>query len=150
MNMMLLGKYIMGKKFKVLNIDHVAFATKDIEKTKKIFSDILGMQSKDIEYIEHEKVDVLKLFTNGSNTVLELFQPRDDNVKINNFITKNGNGLHHIALEVDNLKNLIQYLNDIDIPLVCQKPKIGSDNKLITFIHPKYSTGMLIELCQKQ
>ena len=140
----------MSKNFKIVNIDHVAFATKDIQTTKKIFTDILGMRSKNIEHVDNEKVKVLKLHTDGSNTALELLQPEYDNDTINKFINKKGNGLHHIALEVDNLKNLIKHLNSLSIPLIYPNPKIGSDNKLITFIHPKYSTGMLIELCQKQ
>ena len=108
------------------------------------------MENDKIEHVEDEKVDVLIIFTNGRNTSLELVQPSDDNDIVNKFIDKNGNSLHHIALEVDNLKYLIEYLNDLNIPLIYQKPKLGSGNKLITFIHPKYSTGMLIELCQKQ
>ena len=148
--MMFQEKYVMSKNFKIINIDHVAFATKDIEKTKNIFTDILGMHSKNIEHVDNERLKVLKLHTDGSNTALELLQPQYDNDTINKFINKKGNGLHHIALEVDNLKNLIEHLNSLSIPLIYPKPKIGADNKLITFIHPKYSTGMLIELCQKQ
>ena len=141
---------MMRKNFKILNVDHIAFATSNIEKSKKIFSDVLGLKYESLENVKSEKVKVLKLLTNKGSTVIELLQPKHDNEVINKFIKKRGNGLHHIALEVDSLENLIIYLNSLDISLIYQKPKLGSNNKLITFIHPKYSTGMLIELCQKQ
>ena len=140
----------MRKNFKILNVDHIAFATSNIEKSKKIFSDVLGLKHESLENVKSEKVKVLKLLTNKGSTVIELLEPRYDNEVINKFIKKRGNCLHHIALEVDSLENLIIYLNSLDISLIYQKPKLGSNNKLITFIHPKYSTGMLIELCQKQ
>ena len=65
------------------------------------------------------------------------------------FIENKGKGLHHIALEVDNIKNAISYLKKKKISLVYDSPQVGSDNKLITFIHPESTPGILLELCQK-
>ena len=140
----------MDKKFKVLKIDHVAFATSSIDKTKTIFSKILGINSNEIEKVENENVKVLKFFTDRSKSKIELLEPLIENSIINKFLNKKGNSLHHIALEVDNLHNAIDYLIYNQIKLIYDVPQKGSDNKLITFIHPSMTSGLLIELCQGQ
>ena len=77
-------------------------------------------------------------------------EPIENNTTVSKFLNSKIQGIHHIALTVDNISNAISYLKYKDIKLVYEKPKIGSDNKLITFIHPKSSPGILIELCQNQ
>ena len=138
-----------NKNFKVIKIDHIAIATKSIESSMKIFSDILGIPHENKEKISNEKVNVLKFLNEGDGTCIEILEPISQDSTINKFINMKGQGLHHIALEVDNIYNAIEYLKNMKIELTYDKPKLGSNNKLITFIHPKSSPGLLLELCQK-
>tara|TARA_B110000263_G_scaffold151571_1_gene131604 strand:+ start:1761 stop:2087 length:327 start_codon:yes stop_codon:yes gene_type:complete len=108
------------------------------------------MESSEKETISTELVDVLKLYSQDGDTAIEILEPIENNNTINKFISKKNQGVHHIALIVDNIENAISFLKYKNIPLVYDEPKIGSDDKLITFIHPNSSPGVLIELCQKQ
>ena len=101
------------------------------------------------EYVKDENVNVLKIFGVNNETAIELIESDELDSSINSFIEKRGEGLHHLALNIDNLENAITYLKSKDISLVYDKPKIGSNNSIITFIHPKSTPGILIELCQK-
>ena len=138
-----------NKNFKVIKIDHIAIASKSIESSMRIFSDILGIPHGEKEQVENEKVNVLKFLNENNDTSIEIVEPISKDSTLNNFINNRGQGLHHIALEVDNIYNAIEYLKNIKIELIYDIPQIGSDNKLITFIHPKSSPGILLELCQK-
>ena len=138
----------MDRNFQVIKVDHVAFATDSIKNSFDIFSKILGIENTSKEEIENEKVNVLKFFNQNHLTSIELIEPTSNKSVIDKFIKNKGKGPHHIALEVDNINNAIAYLKENKIRLVYDKPQIGSDNKMITFIHPKSSPGILIELCQ--
>jgi len=138
-----------NKNFKVIKVDHIAIASKAIEPFMQVFTDVLGIPHGQKEQVENEKVNVLKFLNENDSTCIEVLEPLSESSTINNFIRKRGQGLHHIALEVDNIYNAIEFLKSIKIDLVYDKPQIGSDNKLITFIHPKFSSGILLELCQK-
>jgi len=140
----------MNRNFKVIKIDHIAFATDSIEDSSNIFSKILGIPKTSKEEIQNEKVNVLKFFNQNQLTSIELLEPISNSSVLSKFIENKGKGLHHIALEVDNIHNAIIYLKENKISLVYDKPQIGADNKMITFIHPKSSPGILIELCQKK
>ena len=107
------------------------------------------MKSSKQETVISELVNVFKLYSNNGDTTIEIVEPLEDNTTINKFINKNHQGIHHIALSVDNIENAINFLKYKNISLVYEEPKIGSDEKLITFIHPKSSPGILIEICQK-
>ena len=127
----------------------MAVATENIKILEKLFVDILGMDSSDKEYVVSEKVNVLKVYSERKGTVIELLEASNKDSAIEKYINNKGQGIHHIALNVDNILNAIDYLKNNDIELVYEKPNLGANNKLITFIHPKSSPGMLIELCQK-
>ena len=139
----------MNRKFKVIKIDHVAFATESIKETSKFFSGILGIEHSDLEEVVNEKVSVMKFLNSSKLTSIELLEPTSNDSVINKFINSQGRGLHHIALEVDNINNAINYLKYKKVSLIYETPQSGSDNKLITFIHPKSTPGLLVELCQK-
>ena len=101
-----------------------------------------------LEEVVNEKVNVLKFFNGKNRTSLELIEPTSKNSTVSKYIESRGNSLHHIALEVDNIKNAILYLKAKNINIIYDSPQKGADNKLITFIHPKETPGLLIELCQ--
>ena len=140
----------MKRKFKILNIDHVAVATNEMNELKHVLVDILGMDFSSKEHVSEELVDVVKIFSNNQETAIELLESTSSKSIIDKYINNRGPGIHHIALTVDSIENAIIFLKNSNISLVYENPKIGSDNKLITFIHPKSTPGLLIELCQKK
>lgn len=137
----------MNKKFKVLKIDHVAVAVNSLKESKNIFT-LLGMNIGDTENVATENVDVLKIYPESEDHTIELLEPTSENSSVQGFLNKRDQGLHHIALEVDNIYNAIEYLEDNNIKVIYSSPQKGADNKLITFIHPSCTPGVLIELCQ--
>ena len=136
----------MTKQFKIIKIDHVAVAVNDLNSSQVIFS-LLGMNFGVTEYVENEQVNTLKIHPENQEHTIELLEGLKDS-SVEKFIENKGQGLHHIALEVDNIENAINYLKSNQINLIYQKPRKGAGNKLITFIHPKSTPGILIELCQ--
>ena len=114
-----------------------------------VLVDILGMNSSEKEHVENELVDVLKIYSKDKKTAIELLEPSSNESKIKRYLNNKGPGIHHISLTVDSIENAIIYLKENNIALIYEKPQIGADKKLITFIHPKSSPGLLIELCQK-
>ena len=139
----------MDRKFKVLKIDHVAIAVHDIFESLSLF-ETLGMAISNSEVVKNEKVNVVKIKTENKDHTLELLEPIDSSSVVQKFLNNNNEGLHHIALQVDNIFEAIKYLRSKNISLIYNIPKIGADKKLITFIHPKSTPGILLELCQFQ
>ena len=137
----------MDKQFKILKIDHIAVAVKNINNSTDIFT-LLGMNCQDVEHIGSEKVNVVKINPESHDHTIELLEPSDDSSLIKSFLNKRGQGLHHIALEVDNIYNAIEYLEYNNIKMIYSQPQTGANNKLITFIHPSSTPGILIEICQ--
>ncbi len=137
----------MDKQFKILKIDHIAVAVKSINNSTNIFT-LLGMDCQDVEHVDNEKVNVVKINPESHDHTIELLEPSDDSSLIESFLNKRGQGLHHIALEVDNIYNAIEYLEYNNIKMIYSQPQTGANNKLITFIHPSSTPGILIEICQ--
>ena len=137
----------MNRKFKILKIDHIAIAVNDTNLSLSLFK-LLGMNVGEMEFIDSEKVNVVKIKAEDKNHTIELLESSEDSSVIKKFIAKKGEGLHHIALEVDDISEAIEYLDYNNIQLVYNSPKIGADNKLVTFIHPNSTPGILLELCQ--
>ena len=137
----------MDKQFRILKIDHIAVAVKNINSSTNIFT-LLGMDCQDVEHVNNEKVNVVKINPESHDHTIELLEPSDDSSLIELFLNKKGQGLHHIALEVDNIYNAIEYLEYNNIKMIYRKPQTGANNKLITFIHPSSTPGILIEICQ--
>lgn len=137
----------MDKQFKILKIDHIAVAVKSINNSTNIFT-LLGMDCQDVEHVDNEKVNVVKINPESHDHTIELLEPSDDSSLIESFLNKRGQGLHHIALEVDNIYNAIEYLEYNNIKMIYNQPQTGANNKLITFIHPSSTPGILIEICQ--
>ena len=137
----------MDRKFKILKIDHIAVAVNDLNDSVPLFN-LLGMQSNTIESVDKEQVNVMKIFPDNKDHTIELLEPNTESSVIKKFLNKKGQGMHHIALQVDDIENAISYLKSNNIKLIYESPQVGADQKLITFIHPKDTPGILIELCQ--
>ena len=124
----------MPKTFNILKIEHIGIAVNNILKSSVLLN-LLGLNSSKTKIINSEGVKVVKYSTNNNNHKIELLEAIDDSSPISNFINKRGEGVHHIALEVDNIHNAMKYLVEKNIKLVYKDIRLGADNKLINFIH---------------
>jgi len=128
-------------------IEHLGIAVTDLEKSKSLFEKLLGSPAYKDEHVDSEHV-MTSFFRNGPNKVV-LLQATSPDSAIAKFIEKRGEGLHHIAFAVSDIRAEMQRLKKEGFRLLSEEPKKGADNKLICFIHPKSANGILIELCQE-
>ena len=127
-------------------IEHIGIAVKDLDTSNKVFEALFGKEPYKTEFVESEHV-ITSFFKSGPNKI-ELLQATEDNSPIAKFIEKRGEGIHHIAFAVDDIEKEIKRLKKSGFVLINETPKKGADNKLIVFLHPKSTNGVLIELCQ--
>jgi len=129
------------------NIEHIGIAVKDINQSEKLFSTLLNVNSYKSEEVASEGVKTV--FFKTGETKIELLGATNDNSPIAKFLQKKGEGIHHIAFEVENIEKEIKRLEKEGFTLINTQPKQGADNKKIAFLHPKSTNGVLIELCQE-
>ncbi len=129
-------------------IEHIAFAVNSLEASIPLFEKLLGTACYKTETVESEKVSTA-FFKTGESKV-ELLESLGKDGVIAKFIQKNGEGMHHVAFAVENIEEEIARLKADGFAFVNEVPKIGADNKLICFLHPKSTNGILIELCQER
>lgn len=127
-------------------LDHIGIAVKDIEKSNQLFKTLMGIAPYKQESVDSEHV--LTSFFDAGNMKVELLQATAESSAIHKYIEKRGEGLHHIAFEVDDIFEKMEQFKADGFRLLNEQPKQGADNKLICFIHPKDTNGVLIELCQ--
>ena len=128
-------------------VEHIGIAVKNLESANKLFSKLFGMKSYKSENVEREGVTTS--FFQIGDTKIELLEATNPESPIAKFIDKEGEGIHHIAFEVDDVKLEISRLEKDGFTLINKEPQKGADNKLICFLHPKSTNGILVELCQK-
>ena len=127
-----------------MKIDHIAIAVNDVEASAKIYQKALGIEEIEFETVESEGVKVAILpMENGR---IELMQPTNDQSPIKKFLDKKGQGLHHMALETDNIEGEVERMEGCGVQFL-GKVRPGSAGTKVTFIHPKSLEGVLAELC---
>lgn len=127
-------------------IDHIGIAVKDMTASNALFEKLLGVAPYKEEEVESERV--LTSFFKSDTNKIELLAATNSESPIAKFIEKKGEGIHHIAFEVENIQEEIQRLQKEGFVVLNEIPKKGADNKLVVFLHPKSTNGVLIELCQ--
>jgi methylmalonyl-CoA/ethylmalonyl-CoA epimerase len=127
------------------NIEHIGIAVKNIEAANELYAKLLGIEPYKQEVVESENVKTSFFKVNA--TKVELLQALAPESAIAKFIEKRGEGIHHIAFETDDLEKELERLKNEGFELLPGFPKRGADNKLVAFLHPKGTTGVLIELC---
>ena len=132
---------------KVLGVEHIGIALNSNEQLFDIFKDVFNLDYLGSEVVEDQGVRT-DIF-NAVNTKIELLESIAEDSPINQYISKHGKGMHHIALIVEDIDSAIDYLVQKNIRMIDQKPKLGVEGYKIAFIHPKSTPGLLIELCQK-
>ena len=128
-------------------IDHIGIAVSDIDASNKVFQKIFGKASYKSEKVESEGV-VTSFFQIGENKI-ELVSATNTDSPISKYLSKNKESMHHIAFDVEDIEKEMYRLQKEGIRILNDKPKKGADNKLICFLHPKDTNGVLIELCQE-
>jgi methylmalonyl-CoA/ethylmalonyl-CoA epimerase len=126
-------------------IDHVGIAVKSLDEAVKFYSSI-GINPYHFEEVESQKVRVAFIKVGESN--IELLEPTSTDSPISKFIEKKGEGIHHIAYEVEDIRAALEKLKTQGCQLIDNEPKLGAHNKLIAFVHPKSANGVLTELSQ--
>ena len=128
-------------------IEHIGIAVKDLEASNKLFASLFGKEHYKEEDVASEGVKT-SFFKSGPNKI-ELLQATNVESPIAKFIEKKGEGVHHIAFAVSDIKAEIKRLKTAGFIVLNETPKKGADNKLVAFLHPKTTNGVLIELCQE-
>ncbi len=131
----------------ILNLEHIGIAVKDVKNAEKVFTKLFGKQSYKVENVASENVSTM--FYKVGNVKVELLEATNENSAISKFIDKKGEGIHHLAFETDDITAEIERLKQEDFTVLNDPPKKGADNKMISFLHPKSTNGVLIELCQE-
>jgi methylmalonyl-CoA epimerase len=128
------------------NIDHIGIAVNCLDESIKLY-ELLGFRCEKKEEIVEQKVYVA--FLPCGESELELLEPTDENSPVQKFIDKKGEGLHHIAIRVDDVQESIKMLKDAGVRMIDEAPRYGAGGAKIAFIHPKM-TKVLIELCERK
>ncbi|MBL7746537.1 MAG: methylmalonyl-CoA epimerase [Chitinophagaceae bacterium] len=128
-------------------VEHIGIAVKSLSYSVPLFEQLLNTNCYKTESVESEKVNTA--FFRQGETKIELLESSDPEGVIARFIEKKGEGMHHIAFEVADIEAEMDRLKNEGFTLLSEKPKRGADNKMICFLHPKTTNGILIELCQE-
>jgi methylmalonyl-CoA/ethylmalonyl-CoA epimerase len=129
-------------------VEHIGIAVKDLTVSIPLFEKLLNTTCYKTELVETEQVKTA--FFRQGVTKIELLESIDENGVIAKFIEKKGEGMHHIAFDVDDIESEMKRLQTEGFILLNETPKQGADNKLVCFLHPKSTNGVLIELCQEK
>ena len=128
-------------------IEHIGIAVKDLEKSNELFAKLLGKKHFKTEEVDGEKV-VTSFFQVGE-TKVELLQATDESSPIAKYLGKKAEGVHHIAFDVEDILAEVERLKAEGFEILNEMPKLGADNKLVVFLHPRSTNGVLVELCQE-
>lgn len=130
------------------HVEHIGIAVKDLGSSIAMYTKLLGAEPYKKEEVISE--GVMTVFFDAGNTKIELLGATREDSPIAKFIEKRGEGIHHIAFAVDNIREKIQEKKAQDFALINSEPKDGADNKLIVFLHPKSTGNVLVEMCEEK
>lgn len=131
----------------MIKIEHIGIAVKSLEKSNDLFRKLFGKQEYKVEKVENENVDTS--FFQVGETKVELLEATNPQSAIAKFIERKGEGIHHIAFATEDIRKEIARLKQEGFVFVNEEPRRGADNKLICFLHPQSTNGVLVELCQE-
>lgn len=126
-------------------VEHIGIAVKELASSVPLFERLLNSQCYKTELVESENVNTA--FFRMGETKIELLESTDENGVIARFIEKKGEGIHHIAFQVENIESEMARLKEQGFILLNEQPKKGADNKMVCFLHPRSTNGILVELC---
>lgn len=132
--------------FAIKRIDHLGIAVKNLDESLKFYENTLGLKVKRTEVVEDQKVRVA--FIQVGETNFEVMESTSPEGTVAKFIAKNGEGIHHLALNVDSIDNALKDMKEKNVRLIDQEPRLGAGGARIAFVHPKETYGVLLELCE--
>lgn len=132
---------------KTIKIDHIGIAVKNLDETLKFYRDVLGLEVEGTEVVEEQKVKVA--FLPVGDTEIELLESTADDGPIARHIERSGEGVQHIAFEVDNIQEGIDYMKSKGMRMIDEEPRYGAGGAKIAFVHPKSSHRVLVELTER-
>ena len=132
----------------VTHIEHIGIAVKNLQDSIKYYENVLGLKCYNIEEVADQKVRTA--FFKVGQTKIELLESTEPDGSIGKFIEKKGEGIHHLAFHVNNLKDALSDAEKNDIRLIDTSPRRGAEGMDIAFLHPKSTNGVLTELCEKK
>jgi methylmalonyl-CoA/ethylmalonyl-CoA epimerase len=127
-------------------IEHLGIAVSDLEASERLFETLFNVKVYKREFVESQ--EVMTSFLRVGNNKIELLKATSDNSVIQKFIDKKGEGFHHVAFAVSNIKAEMERLKDAGYQLLSETPQKGADNKMVCFLHPKTTNGLLVELVE--
>ncbi|MEM0007828.1 MAG: methylmalonyl-CoA epimerase [Candidatus Bathyarchaeia archaeon] len=128
-----------------IGMDHVGVAVKNLDEAISVYRDILGFKLLGVHVLTERKVKVAFLSA-GGETQIELLEPLGSDSPVAKFLESRGEGIHHIAIKVDDIERALEELKGKGVMLVDEKPRTGAEGKKIVFVHPKSTKGVLLEL----
>jgi len=128
-------------------LDHIGIAVKDLDGAISLYRDVLGLKLEGTHVLAERGVRVA-FFSIGDEAHIELLEPLSNESTIAKFLSSRGEGLHHIALKVNDIQAVLEEFKQKGITLIDEKPQAGAEGKKIAFIHPKSTRGVLLELCE--
>ncbi|WP_415325588.1 methylmalonyl-CoA epimerase [Chryseobacterium sp. MMS23-Vi53] len=131
-----------------MKLEHIGIAVKSLGVSDELFAKLLGKESYKKETVERE--GVVTSFYGVGDSKIELLEANKEESPISKFIDKKGEGIHHLAFGVENIVEEVQRLKKEGFQFISEEPKEGADNKLVVFLHPKSTNGVLVELCQEK
>lgn len=132
---------------KVLKLDHVGIAVKNLDETLKFYTDVLGLDLAETEIVEEQKVKVA--FLPIGDTEVELLESTSEDGPIAKYIERSGEGVQHLAFLVENIEEAIADMQNKGMRMIDEMPRYGAGGAKIAFMHPKDSYRVLIELCER-
>ncbi|NWG10300.1 methylmalonyl-CoA epimerase [Candidatus Bathyarchaeota archaeon] len=132
----------------ITGIRHIGVAVSDLDEAIKLYRDILGLRLEDVRDVKEMKMRVA-FFSTNDKTEIELIQPTDNETSLAKFIEKRGEGIHHVAFEVDDIESALAMARTKGLLLIDEKPRVGVHGDKIAFIHPKSTRGVLLEFVMK-
>ncbi|WP_223606813.1 methylmalonyl-CoA epimerase [Chryseobacterium sp. OSA05B] len=131
-----------------MKLEHIGIAVKSLGVSDELFAKLLGKESYKKESVERE--GVITSFYGTGESKIELLEASNPESPISKFIDKKGEGIHHLAFGVENILEEVERLKKEGFQFISEEPKEGADNKLVVFLHPKSTNGVLVELCQEK
>ncbi len=127
-------------------VDHIGVVVRALEPVKKMYREVFGLEPLFEEEIPEQKVKVVGFKIGETN--MEYLEPLSDDSPVSGFLNKRGEGLHHVAYSVTDIRTMLYRLKQAGVRLIDEEPKLGAEGKLIAFVHPKGMNGVLLELSQ--
>lgn len=127
-------------------VEHIGIAVKNLDDTMSFYDDVLGLEKLSVETVESQGVNIA--FFKTGETKIELLEPINDDSPIAKFIDKRSEGIHHMAIEVEDIEAKIEDMKEKGAKFIGNEPTEGADDMKVIFVHPKSTNGVLLELCE--